>query len=198
MTAIIILLVQTSSRDYTSGGQPSQKRVVILVAGRTHNSSNRHTWYSSILYLFRGHSNMNGYVPTRERKQRAFGVGFCREKGVIGCGIKNKMRLIWCKLPKYQNRGSFGVNWVNFEWKFSKHVQSARKIWHSKFKKKDLWVWTVAITGSLGVRFVSKRGFSGLLTGRWYRLTYGKCPPTLHFFPAGLAGRAAQELFAEA
>ena len=32
----------------------------------------------------------DGYVPTGERKQVAFSVGFHRKKGVISCGIQKK------------------------------------------------------------------------------------------------------------
>ena len=31
------------------------------------------------------------YVPAGERKQYAFGVGFRRKKGVIGCGIQENL-----------------------------------------------------------------------------------------------------------
>ena len=41
----------------------------------------------------------DGYVPTGERKQGAFGVGFRRKKGVIGCGIQ-------------KNWAFFGVNFL--------------------------------------------------------------------------------------
>ena len=49
----------------------------------------------------------DGYMPTGERKQGAFGVGFRRKKGVIGCWIPQnwasfgvnfpKQGVIWCK-----------------------------------------------------------------------------------------------------
>ena len=41
----------------------------------------------------------DGYVPTRERKQRAFGVGFHRKWGSLGMGSK-KCWPFWCELPK--------------------------------------------------------------------------------------------------
>ena len=43
----------------------------------------------------------DGYVPTREQKQGAFGVGFRRKKGIIGCGIQNN-GLFWCELSKIE------------------------------------------------------------------------------------------------
>ena len=55
----------------------------------------------------------DGYVPTGERKQGAFGV----EKGVIGFRIQKKLGLFWCdKLTKI---GVFGAKLVKFEWKFA-------------------------------------------------------------------------------
>ena len=41
----------------------------------------------------------DGYVPTGERKQGEFGVGFHRKKGVIGCEIQ-------------KNWAFFGVNFL--------------------------------------------------------------------------------------
>ena len=39
----------------------------------------------------------DGYVPTAENENGAFGVGFRRKKGVIGCGIP-KIWTLWCEL----------------------------------------------------------------------------------------------------
>ena len=42
----------------------------------------------------------DGYVPTGERKQGAFGVRFRRKKEVIGCGIRKTWSFFVCELPK--------------------------------------------------------------------------------------------------
>ena len=40
----------------------------------------------------------DGYVPTAERKQGAFGVGICRKRGSLG--VESPMGLFWCELSK--------------------------------------------------------------------------------------------------
>ena len=41
-------------------------------------------------------------LPENENRGHAFGVGFRRKKGVIGCGIqKKKMGLFGVNFPKY-------------------------------------------------------------------------------------------------
>ena len=111
-----------------------------------------------------------------ENENGAFSEGFRREKGVAVWDPF--FRRVWF-CPKGRIKGSFGVNWVKFEWKFvilAKNWQNLkslargdRKFWnHEKKKqnktkkkkkqKRSVWVWTVGLVnnGSFAVRFVSK------------------------------------------
>ena len=66
----------------------------------------------------------DGYVPTGERKQGAFGIGFRIKKGFI---LVCDLRLFWCELPKIgghlvlilsnlSEKLSFSAeNWQNFD-----------------------------------------------------------------------------------
>ena len=52
------------------------------------------------------------YVPTEERKQGAFGVGFLRKQWGHWVWYPKRIGLFGCELPKI--RGSFGVNVFKF------------------------------------------------------------------------------------
>ena len=70
-----------------------------------------------------------------------------------------------------QNKGSFGVNWVKFEWKFAIFSWRLMKIFEMRAKRaKDLklyveimkkgghWVWTVEKNGSIGCAICVEKG----------------------------------------
>ena len=42
----------------------------------------------------------DGYVPTGERKQRVFGVGFRRKRGSLGMGSKKNWTFFGVNFPK--------------------------------------------------------------------------------------------------
>ena len=79
-----------------------RKRVVILVAGRTHNSSKVHTIFINNQYYFFSKYGALKYesdgVPTGEQK-RAFGVGFRKKRSlVVGSKKFHKIGFIQFKL----------------------------------------------------------------------------------------------------
>ena len=74
------------------------------------------TWYWNLPgrehkghYFLCGHSNLrggaveyegDGYMPNGERKQGAYGVGFCQKKGSHWEWDPKHMGLFWCERPK--------------------------------------------------------------------------------------------------
>ena len=95
-----------------------------------------------------GHLNMKVIgMGLPENETGGFSVGFCwkNRKGVIRCGVN------------FQNKSSFGVNFIIFYWKYAIVVKNVRNACEARKKIKTLRSHFEKRRGSLGVNSSEKR-----------------------------------------